>query len=144
LVGEYNKYQRIGRWTKWDRYKNQLKGARTYPPNGAEVVPTDVCITVIFIEPISEYTLTLKDDNDKTIGGKTSLREDCKALEFKPSRLAGSTTYTATITGVKNKKNKTISRHKTWSFTTAKQSGLSHATNDHMDSFGVSPINIPH
>jgi hypothetical protein len=121
LVGEYRKYLTFGRLTKWGRYKNEFERVRTYPPDGALGVPTDVSIAVIFSEPVSvePNSLTLRDNNSKPIQGTTTLSRDGKTLKFKSSSLAGSTTYTATINGVKNLGGKAKSISRTWKFTTA-------------------------
>src|SRR6266487_3736417 len=78
---------------------------------------TATCSEPVTVEPNS---LTLKDINNKTIQGTTtSPNQDGKTLEFKLSnRLDPSTTYIATITGVKDLAGNTLSTPKSWKFTT--------------------------
>jgi hypothetical protein len=58
--------------------------------------------------------------NNEPVGGTTGVSTDGKTLTFnKTSNLTPSTTYIATITGVKDLAGNTISSPKTWKFTTA-------------------------
>jgi hypothetical protein len=97
----------------------------TVPSDGSRPVPVDSKITATFSEPVSveANSFTLKDIKNTSIPGTTSLSPDGKTLEFKPStpstKLDPSTTYIATITGVKDLAGNTMSTPKTWKFTTA-------------------------
>jgi hypothetical protein len=97
----------------------------TVPSDGSHPVPVDSKITATFSEPVSveANSFILKDIKNTPIPGTTSLSTDGKTLEFKPStpstKLDPSTTYVATITGVKDLAGNTMSTPKTWKFTTA-------------------------
>lgn len=94
----------------------------TVPSDGSHPVPVDSKITAIFSEPISieASSFTLKDNKNNPVQGTTSLSQDGKTLEFKPSnKLDSSATYIATITGVKDLAGNTMSSPKTWVVNTA-------------------------
>lgn len=94
----------------------------TVPSDGSHPVPVDTPITATFSEPVTvePNSLTLKDINNKSVQGTTVLSTDGKTLTFnKTSNLIPSTTYIATITGVKDFAGNTMSSPKTWKFTTA-------------------------
>jgi cytoskeletal protein RodZ len=94
----------------------------TVPSDGSNPVPRDSKIAATFSETVlvEANSFTLKDIKNNPIEGTTSLSQDGKTLEFKPStKLDPSTTYSATITGVKHLAGDTISSPKTWKFTTA-------------------------
>jgi hypothetical protein len=94
----------------------------TVPSDGAHPVPVDTAVTATFSEPVTvePNSLTLKDMNNEPVGGTTGVSTDGKTLTFnKTSNLTPSTTYIATITGVKDLAGNTISSPKTWKFTTA-------------------------
>jgi hypothetical protein len=93
----------------------------TVPSDGAHPVPVDTAVTATFSEPVTvePNSLTLKDMNNKRVEGTTGVSTDGKTLTFnKTSNLTPSTTYIATITGVKDLAGNTISSPKTWKFTT--------------------------
>jgi hypothetical protein len=95
----------------------------TYTPSdGSHFVPIDSKITATLSEPVSveANSFMLKDTKNIPIPGTISLGQDGKTLEFKPStKLDSSTTYIATITGVKDLAGNTMSTPRTWKFTTA-------------------------
>ena len=94
----------------------------TVPSDRSHPVPRSTLLSQqTFSEPVSvepSSSLTLKDINNKLVEGKTCPSPDGKTLEFKSSGLAGSTTYIAAISGVKDLRGNII-RTKTWKFTTA-------------------------
>jgi hypothetical protein len=94
----------------------------TFPSDGSNPVPVDTAVTATFSEPVTvePNSLTLKDMNNKRVEGTTGVGTDGKTLTFnKTSNLTPSTTYIATITGVKDLAGNAISSPKTWKFTTA-------------------------
>jgi len=92
----------------------------TFPSDGSNPVPVDTAIKATFSEPVSiePNSLTIKDVNNKPVDGKTSLSGDGKTVVFKPEKLASSTTYVATIAGVRDLKGNAMTKPKTWKFTT--------------------------
>lgn len=94
----------------------------TVPSDGSHPVPVDTPITATFSEPVTvePSSLTLKDANNNSIEGGNVLYQDGKTLKFENKlNLSPSTTYIATITGVKNLAGNSMSSPKTWKFTTA-------------------------
>jgi hypothetical protein len=102
----------------------------TSPTNTATGVAVASSITATFSEAIQSSTVSpstfiLKNSAGTSISGSVSVSADGKTGIFKPSSpLAFSTSYTATITtGVKDLAGNALASAKSWSFSTASQSG---------------------
>ena len=100
---------------------------RTVPSNGATGVTADASkITVTFNEglrPPSTATFSVKASGSSTsIAGTYWLRSDGITIVFQPSSsLQSGTTYTASLSGVRDLAGNIMTTAKIWSFTTASQ-----------------------
>ncbi len=93
----------------------------TTPTSGQTGVSPSAPISATFSEPVQAGTIvvSVKDAALNTVAGTTSFNAGTNAVVFTPtSSLAGTTTYTVTISGAKDLANNTMTQF-SWSFTTA-------------------------
>jgi hypothetical protein len=113
----------------------------TTPSNGATGVAISSTITATFSEVVKSITVNpatfiVKTSTGTSIAGTVKLSSDGKTGIFTPSsRLASSTSYTATVRSVRDLAGNTMVTPKIWSFKTASSSGT--ASNVY-DNFGGS------
>ncbi len=91
------------------------------PANNATGIATSVAPTATFSEPVQAATVGFALNAGATsIAGTTAYNSGTNTATFTPSvALTASTTYTATIAGVKDAAGNTIAAPFSWSFTTA-------------------------
>ena len=118
----------------------------TKPATGAIGVAVNSTITVTFNEVVQGFTVnpstfTLKNSGGTSIAGKVTLSSDGRTGIFTPSSpLAFSTSYTATVRGVRDLAGNTMTTVKSWSFKTTTSSlydnfqGSTYALQDGMSS----------
>ncbi|MEU8266259.1 DUF4082 domain-containing protein [Sphaerisporangium sp. NPDC049002] len=90
------------------------------PDHGGTGVATGTAVTATFSEPIKENTatITVKNAANQAVAGTRSLNGARTLLTFTPdSPLAGSTTYTVTVTGAQDDADNSMVTT-SWSFTT--------------------------
>jgi hypothetical protein len=103
--------------------------AGTSPPTVTTVAPSSgstgnavsVAPTATFSQPVTPGTVsfTVKDSANNTVNGTVSLNAADTVATFTPtSSLAGSTTYTATVSGAQNASGTPMSSPFSWSFST--------------------------
>ncbi len=91
------------------------------PGSGATGVAVSVAPSATFSQPVTPGTVsfTVKDSGGNSVAGTVSFNAADTVATFTPtSSLAGSTTYTATVSGAQNASGTPMSRPFSWSFTT--------------------------
>jgi hypothetical protein len=91
------------------------------PSSGATGVAASVAPTATFSQAVvpNTVTFTLKDAGGSNVPGTVSFNAGNTTATFTPSSaLAGSTTYTATVSGAQNSSGTPMSGPFSWSFTT--------------------------
>ena len=118
----------------------------TKPATGAIGVAVSSTITAAFSEVVQGFTVnpstfTLKNSGGTSIAGKVTLSSDGRTGIFTPSSpLSFSTSYTATVRGVRDLAGNTMTTVKSWSFKTTTSSlydnfqGSTYALQDGMTS----------
>ncbi len=92
------------------------------PPNGTSSVSTAVAPTVSFSEAVQPATVAFKVTNSggTAVAGTTTYSSTTNTATFTPTAaLAAGTTFTATVSGVKDLAGNTMTSATTWSFKTA-------------------------
>jgi len=92
------------------------------PGAGSTGNPVSVAPTATFSQPVvpSTASFTVQDSNGNTVPGTVTFNGADTVATFTPtSSLAGSTTYTATVSGAQNSSGTPMSSPYTWSFTTS-------------------------
>jgi len=93
--------------------------ASTSPGTNATGVSVSALITATFTEEVDAATVNGTNFTIDGVTGTVTYDAGTKTATFAPSNLAGSTTYTATITsGVKDLAGNAMTADKTWTFTT--------------------------
>jgi hypothetical protein len=91
------------------------------PGAGSTGNPVSVAPTATFSQAVVQNTVsfTLKDSGGSTVAGSVSFNSANTVATFTPaSSLAGSTTYTATVSGAQNSSGTPMSSPYSWSFST--------------------------
>jgi hypothetical protein len=91
------------------------------PSSGATGVATSVAPSATFSQPVTPGTVsfTVKDSGGNSMAGTVGFSSGNTVATFTPaSALAGSTTYTATVSGAQNASGTPMSSPFSWSFTT--------------------------
>ncbi len=91
------------------------------PAAGSTGNAVSVAPTATFSQPVTPGTVsfTVKDSGGNTVAGSVSFNAADTVATFTPtSSLAGSTTYTATVSGAQNASGTPMSSPFSWSFTT--------------------------
>ncbi len=91
------------------------------PSSGATGVAVSVAPSATFSQPVTPSTVsfTVKDSGGNSVAGSVSFNGADTVATFTPSSsLAGSTTYTATVSGAQNASGTPMSSPYSWSFTT--------------------------
>src|SRR5262249_57382997 len=94
---------------------------RVPPSSGATGVSASVAPSATFSQAVVPSTLsfTLQDSSGNAVAGAVSFNAGNTVATFTPTNpLAGSTTYTATVSGAQNTSGTPMSSPFTWSFTT--------------------------
>ena len=94
------------------------------PSSGASGVAVSVAPSATFSQPVTPGTVsfTVVNSAGNTVAGSVSFNGADTVATFTPtSSLAGSTTYTATVSGAQNASGTPMSSPFSWSFTTAGQ-----------------------
>ena len=92
------------------------------PGSGATGVPTSAAPTATFSQAVTPGTVsfTVKDSGGNSVAGTVSFNSADTVATFTPSSpLAGSTTYTAAVSGAQNASGTAMSGPFSWSFTTS-------------------------
>ena len=92
------------------------------PSAGSTANPVSVAPTATFSQAVvpSTVSFTLKDSGGSNVAGTVSFNGANTVATFTPTNsLAGSTTYTATVSGAQNSSGTPMSSPFTWSFTTS-------------------------
>jgi hypothetical protein len=92
------------------------------PSDGAANVAASVAPTATFSQAVvpSTVSFTLKDAAGTTVPGAVSFNTANTVATFTPTgSLAGSTTYTATVSGAQNTSGQAMTSEYTWTFTTS-------------------------
>ncbi|MFC0489102.1 DUF4082 domain-containing protein [Sinomonas atrocyanea] len=98
----------------------------TSPAQGATGVPVTSAVSATFDQAVdtSSATFTVTPSGGSAVGGTVGNLSATGTYTFTPSAaLAGSTTYTATVSGVKSSTGQVMPSPFSWSFTTAAASG---------------------
>ena len=91
------------------------------PGSGSTGVAVSAAATATFSQPVTPSTVsfTVKDSGGNSVAGAVSFNSADTVATFTPSSsLAGSTTYTATVSGAQNGSGTPMSSPYSWSFTT--------------------------
>ena len=91
------------------------------PSSGATGVAVSVAPTATFSQAVTPSTVsfTVKDSGGNAVAGAVSFNAADTVATFTPTNsLAGSTTYTATVSGAQNASGTPMSSPDSWSFTT--------------------------
>jgi hypothetical protein len=92
------------------------------PSSGSTGVPVSAAPTATFSQAVTPSTasFTVKDSGGNTVAGSVTFNSANTVATFTPaSSLAGSTTYTATVSGAQNSSGTPMSSPFSWSFTTS-------------------------
>ncbi|MFI0417728.1 LamG-like jellyroll fold domain-containing protein [Spongiactinospora sp. 9N601] len=92
----------------------------TSPAANATGVPVDAPVRATFGEKVSGAQITVKNAQGVAVAGTSAMDAEGKVLTFTPQqRLAGTTVYTAEVSGAKDTSGNVMAAPHIWSFTTA-------------------------
>ncbi|MFI6505444.1 LamG-like jellyroll fold domain-containing protein [Nonomuraea typhae] len=91
----------------------------TSPAADATGVPVDAPVRATFSEKVSDAQITVKNAQGAAAAGTSAMDVEGKVLTFAPQqRLAGTTVYTAEVSGAKDTSGNVMAAPHIWSFTT--------------------------